>query len=264
MIGKLKIENWKTEIGVIQIQPILDTNLLKEELRLIIEIYAEENEDDFEFDFNLSHIKMPNEVLNQVAYKGEFEFDETAIGLNEILFKGDEYEVKALKLNFLSDKKEIIGSGKVKNEDGELNFEFNGEYEIKELEKWKLDENLKKKNQVKSPNEIIVVLEQLANKEECIKYKKSVPFVHIPYELYSQWESSYRPEMKWFAEFYTKEEKERLIEFENLLKNVNQSYKNELPDVPEIFDLKEWQLIMNEAFKLKKEIKTVWNKASIP
>ncbi len=260
MIGKLKIENWKTEIGVIQIQPILDTNLLKEELRLIIEVYEEENEDDFEFDFNLSHIKMPNEVLNQIAYKGEFEFDKTAIGLNEIWFKRDEYEVKELKLNFLSDKKEIIGSGKAENENGELNFEFNGKHEIKELETWRLDEKLKRDNQIKSPKEIINVLEQLADKEDCIKYKKSVPFVHIPYELFSQWKSSYRPEMKWFAEFYTKEEKEKLIEFENLLKNINQSYKNELPDVPEIFDSKEWQVIMNEAIKLKKEMKTVWNK----
>ncbi|MEO1436238.1 MAG: hypothetical protein AAFV80_11930, partial [Bacteroidota bacterium] len=111
MIGELKIENWKTKIEVIQIQPILNTNLVEEELRLIIEVYEEGNEEDFEFDFNLSHLKMPIEVLNQITYKGEFEFDETAIGLNEIWFKGDEYEVKELKLNFLSDIQEIVGSG---------------------------------------------------------------------------------------------------------------------------------------------------------
>jgi len=141
-----------------------------------------------------------------------------------------------------------------------LSFEFNSKYEIKELETWKLTKRQKGENQSKSPGEIINVLEQLGDKEECIRYKESVPFVHIPYELYSQWESSYRPEMKWFAEFYTKEEKEKLDRFENLLKNVNQSYKNELPDVPEIFDSNEWQVIMNEANKLKQEMKTVWTK----
>jgi len=97
MVGELKIEDWKTEIEIIQIQPILDSNLLEEELRLIIDVYEEENQDDFKYDFNLSHIKMPKEVASQTDYKDEFKFNETALGLNEIWFEGDEYEVKELK-----------------------------------------------------------------------------------------------------------------------------------------------------------------------
>jgi hypothetical protein len=257
MEGELNIENWKTKIGTIKIQPILDINLLEEELSLTLDIYEEDNNE--EFDFNLCHIKIQKEVHFEDSYNGEFEISEAAIGLNEIWYYGDEFTIKELKLNFISEKGTLIGRGKAANENKEITFKFSGEYKINNLETWKLDNNVKKERQAKNPKNLIDVLEHLASEKDCQSYKNSVPFVHIPYEFISKWESSYQPKQKWFDEIYDTKEKIELENFDNLLNQLNQNYKNDLPDVPEIFTSIEWQEIMKEANRLATEIKIVWN-----
>jgi len=259
--GGLCIENWRTEIGMIQIQPILDKIPLEEELRLIIEIYEEDN-DEFEFDFNLSHIKIAKEINLDIPNNDEIEFSESEIGFNEILYLGEEFEIKKLRLKFSfeSEKRFLFGEGKAENENHEIKFEFKGEYEIKELEVQQLSNKSKRERQQRNPNELILVLEQIANKSECERYKNSVPFVHIPNELISQWEGAYQPNSKWYDQFYEESEKNSLMKFNHLLKQIDQDNEYDLPDVPEIFDLIKWQNIMNEANQLANEIKTLWNK----
>jgi hypothetical protein len=207
MEGKLYIENWTIKIGVIQIQPILNTHLIEEELSLLLEIYKEEDNDNFEliaYFLNLSHIKMPKEMYLKNSFNGKFEFSETAIGLNEIWYYGDEYRVKELQLNFIttSGKKTLIGNGKAVNDEQKINFKFNGKFEINELETWRLSEEEKRERQAKIDENLIAILERLISKEDCQSYKNTMPFVHIPYKLMAQWDSWYQTKYKWFDEYY--------------------------------------------------------------
>ncbi|PHN01290.1 hypothetical protein [Flavilitoribacter nigricans] len=221
MIGILKIGNWKTEIGKIQILPILDTHLIEEELRLIFEVYKED-EDDFGIDFTLSHIKMPKEIHYQNDYDGEYELNKSEIGFNVIWYNEVEYEINELKLSFQADEKRLTGTGRAENKNGELDFKFDSEYEIEELQIWKLDAKTKKERQTQNLERLIDLLQQLGDEKKCTAYKNAVPFVHIPEELIAQWDGLHQPEKKYFDEYYTKNEKEKLERFND---QINNTYK---------------------------------------
>lgn len=249
MKNNLKIGNLELETGVIRIQPILNTNLVEEDSRAHFFIY-EEGVEDFEFDFNFIYLKLPKGILMQNEYIGDFEIEEEALDESKVIwYQGDEHKVQKLKLYFHPNKKDIIGTGTVVSifENQVLNFEFSGEYLIKELAIWEFSEKEKIENQVNNPNQIIEALELLLRK------------FHIS-SVFFKWENSYKPKMKWFDEFYTKTEKKKLVTFDNFLKNINQTYEDDSRDYRKIFDSEEWEIIVNKTETLLNEIKTEWNK----
>lgn len=96
---------------------------------------------------------------------------------------------------------------------------------------------------------ILRTLSEFSSIEEQIDYKRKVPFVHITNELITRWENEYNLDLKWFSEIWTKEEKEKLNEFNDGLNNILILLPSELPDVPNIHSHQEWIRIV----KLAKE-----------
>ncbi len=95
---------------------------------------------------------------------------------------------------------------------------------------------------------LIMTLTYFSSKEEQVRYKKAVPFVHIPIEIMEQWLSGFLPEQEWFREIFTKEEFVTLSMFnEECLKAQKFMKKEDYPDVPDVFEIEEWNYLMAKA-----------------
>jgi len=95
--------------------------------------------------------------------------------------------------------------------------------------------------------DIFDLLETLESKEIQIKYKKAVPFVHVPEELISEWDSSHIKNKKWYHEIWTDKQFKTLGEFDLELKEILKSLPNNLPDMPKILENPLWIEIMSLA-----------------
>ena len=91
------------------------------------------------------------------------------------------------------------------------------------------------------------VLSLLASQNEQQEYKDAVPFVHIPFEALSDWDSAYGVEYKWFYEEYSGLERaqlDRVNEQIEVLWSLYEGKIDEFPDVPEVFENETWQKLM--------------------
>jgi len=94
---------------------------------------------------------------------------------------------------------------------------------------------------------IFDILETLESREFQIKYKKAVPFIHVPEELITEWDSSHIKNKKWYHEIWTGKQFITLSEFDLELKTILKSLPNNLPDTPEILENQLWIEIMSLA-----------------
>jgi len=115
------------------------------------------------------------------------------------------------------------------------------------------------KLQKNTKEHLISNLDYFASKSEQIGYKKNVPFVHIPIELFNQWESLYKIKHNWFKDIWSESQLEALNYFDIDLKKLSNKLPKNIPDVPEILDNKIWNEIMLCATNTLKKIKTVAN-----
>ena len=100
--------------------------------------------------------------------------------------------------------------------------------------------------QKNTKNNITDFLNTISSKDSQLKYKKSVPFVHIPNELACQWEDFFSPDYKWFSEIWTESQFKLLINFDSEFNEILDSM-GDLKDIPEIFDNDNWKKVMNLA-----------------
>jgi len=150
MSGKLSIESWNSELGVIEVQPSLDLTLLKEEFALSFYIYKEDN-DDYDFKFYLEYIKIPKRFKDNFFLNTKFKLNKNTIGYNNIWYYGEEFLVTELSLRFSSTSKKniLIGKGKAKNKNQEISFDFKGKYKLNKLNIWSFDGKANKKEEIK-------------------------------------------------------------------------------------------------------------------
>lgn len=96
------------------------------------------------------------------------------------------------------------------------------------------------------------VLTDLSSESEQREYKSKVPFVHIPDELIEQIHDHIRMlnDCDWYRKLYTTEEIELIKRYYDVVELVISKYGNNIPDVPEVFNVKEWQRVMLEANNL--------------
>ncbi|MBK9287934.1 MAG: hypothetical protein IPN38_09685 [Flavobacteriales bacterium] len=92
------------------------------------------------------------------------------------------------------------------------------------------------------------IAEESAQKE----YKEKVTFVHVPLELFAQWDSAYGPRhMAWFTGAFSENEREALDAFQKLIcKQLPEP--SVLRDVPDVFVSHEWMAVRDGAAQLLK------------
>ncbi len=95
---------------------------------------------------------------------------------------------------------------------------------------------------------VFEVLETIASKDLQINYKAAVPFVHVAYELICQWDDAFMKEQKWFQDCWSTQEWQFIILFDEKFESILEGIPNEeYPDVPEVFDDKNWIKVMRYA-----------------
>ncbi len=94
----------------------------------------------------------------------------------------------------------------------------------------------------------IRTLKCIASKEEQIKYKNAVPFVHIGYELLAQSnEISRLLDTNWFRDIWTDDQVESLVYFRKLYLETTVEFSTNMPDVPKLFENLNWLNFMDKA-----------------
>ena len=89
-------------------------------------------------------------------------------------------------------------------------------------------------------NNLLNTLQFFSSLEEQINYKNAVPYVHIPNELLSQWESYRELRNKtWYIEIWNSREIKAIDDFEIGLKK-QISKMNMINDLPKILEDRYW------------------------
>lgn len=111
-------------------------------------------------------------------------------------------------------------------------------------------------SQVNTRERVERFFEQLGSETELISYKNAVPFVHIPDELFAQWESFSRIKQDWFREIWTSREWGALTSFDTFFRSrLRATPKSEKDlNVPEILRTKIWKEIMEKANEMRVEM----------
>jgi hypothetical protein len=103
---------------------------------------------------------------------------------------------------------------------------------------------------------IFGLINLIASKEEQIRYQEDVPNASVPNELVCMWFDDHYPiGKKWFDRFFSKTEKEKIIEFSNFYEERIQL----LPKTSLIENFHEseiWEEIVNKAKETAKELGT--------
>lgn len=101
-----------------------------------------------------------------------------------------------------------------------------------------------------------------ASVEEQRNYKKSVSFVHIPFELLAQWDEYSdltKDRQKWFIDMLPMGVEEEILRFDASVEAFCASIENiddNLPDIPKILELEGWNDLMVAAERLKNVLDT--------
>lgn len=92
--------------------------------------------------------------------------------------------------------------------------------------------------------QLVGTLSALSSKSEQLAYKEKVPFVHIPEELYAQWES-YRLhfcETGWLSQWINAQCLDALINLDEEIENFFKR-NGKVLDVPSVFNDEGWKQI---------------------
>lgn len=99
------------------------------------------------------------------------------------------------------------------------------------------------------------LLKLWASKEAQFHYKKSVPFVNVPAEMFCQWDDFFAPDQEWFREAFSEAEWQALNRFNSIFEGVCNSTPQMLPDIDQFVHTHEWQLLHQTAKEIIKEFK---------
>ena len=99
-------------------------------------------------------------------------------------------------------------------------------------------------------------LECLSSQDEQVAYKKNVPFVHVPVELFAQWEDHIRmiKEVSWFGRLFSEREKEAVLVLDEEIKKFILKSGNSIPDISEILKNDDWNDICVHAESVIKKL----------
>ncbi len=89
--------------------------------------------------------------------------------------------------------------------------------------------------------QLVGTLEDLADFDAQRRYKRSVPFVHVPIELAEQWYDYVRlidGRIEWFLELFAPNELAAIRKFDLLFQKVDMG--GGFPDVEEVFKREDW------------------------
>lgn len=106
--------------------------------------------------------------------------------------------------------------------------------------------------QKNSLDQMARTLSDLASSERQLAYKKAVPFVHVPIELFAQWDSYVRMlgEADWFSALFSESERAAIKAYDVRLESFRARQAGRCLDVDEIFAHPEWQQLMKAAAEL--------------
>ena len=90
-------------------------------------------------------------------------------------------------------------------------------------------------------NQLLGTLQDLADFDNQRRYKKAVPYVHVPLELAAQWENYPRlitEQRAWFIEILSSAQIKAILELETQFQSIQM--REDFPDVEEAFEFPEW------------------------
>nr|WP_321406857.1 hypothetical protein [uncultured Carboxylicivirga sp.] len=96
---------------------------------------------------------------------------------------------------------------------------------------------------------LIGIVELWSNKDEQLSYQKENPDFNITEELFIQWEELFS-QWKNISMFFTKEEQDKLVEFDIAVKNGQASLKPLYPPLDIFMKQSEWNTINKIAIKI--------------
>jgi hypothetical protein len=247
-MGILKINNKDVKLGQIKVYSWLSEIRIKPEFTFSINVY---NPDEENSPLVISYDHISKDGISNIEDlfidKIEFSFSDLNKYGNLIYVDDEEFEAIDLSIQINSNplSKNISGSGRLRNIESKetILLSFQGVIELTKTEYIKYD-FLKYKFQRSS---MIEVLESISNKKELIDYKKAVPYVHIPLEELSQWESAYGIDFKWFYDEYNEIEIQLLSKINEQITLLYKDFEGQIenfPDVPEILKNKRWRDLM--------------------
>lgn len=254
-MGTVSMGDREAKLEKVFIQTCLSDIHLHPEFSISIELYDLEEEDGM----ILSYDHLVKEGIEKVE---DLQGQEVSFSTAELNQYGntiylDDREFEALALSIGIHEKaggyEMKGRGSIQGEEGEIvAVHFAAVVEWGETEYIAYDAS----NYHFQKEAMVYLLTTLAEEELLLAYKKPVPFVHVPIELFDQWESAYGVTYKWFYEMY---EENQIYLLQQINDRIAILKKEErvglLADVPDILTNKEWQELMVHAQVALKNIK---------
>lgn len=260
-MGGLTIGNQITNIKSIQIYSQFSKIYVEPQFSFTINVYNPEEKDSpliISFDHIVTdQISSIEELVGNQIQLNEEELEKYG---NLLYIQDDEHEAKSLSftLNRIDNKLVIKGNGNLINTENDIQkgILFEGEVILTPTEIIEYDY----KNYHFQRGKLIELLELISSKDDLIKYKNNIPFVHIPFEVLSDWDSAFGIQYKWYYEEYKEVEINKMKEMDRIISDLYTSYEADMdnfPDVPEIFKTPLWNKLMvtsNEFLKfLQKE-----------
>ncbi len=118
-----------------------------------------------------------------------------------------------------------------------------------------MKEDHKKALQKNGRNHTIGLLELWTSQEAQFDYKKAVPFVNIPNEMFAQWDDFFKPDQQWYREAFSDNEWKALTRFNAAFEAVCKRTPPYLPDIDEFVHTQAWQDLHETAKEVLKEFK---------
>jgi hypothetical protein len=120
-----------------------------------------------------------------------------------------------------------------------------------------MDTELREQLKSNFRKEVFDVIQLISSKEEQLDYQVRAPIAYVSSELFNQWEECYQiPKVQsWFQEAFSNSELVALSKFDLEVEAVANTTPQELPDITEFVETKEWKRLSNAAVVALHELK---------
>lgn len=100
---------------------------------------------------------------------------------------------------------------------------------------------------MRARSRVLETLWLLASEEKQRDYQRAVPHVHVPAELFNQWDDCYFPQDVDFGSGFSASELAALAQFDGVLNRVCDDTPQELPALDEFLATEAWQTLATAA-----------------
>lgn len=247
-MGQLKIGEKVIQIGTVEIDSWLSEIYVEPEFTISIRVYDPEDEESPDV---LVFDHLPKQIISQRAdlWNRDIHFSHAELNKygNHIELNGETFEALDLSIRISGheDGRQISGKGSLQNEKSQekVMLDFKAQVSIHPTEYIRyISSNYHSKRE-----SMLGILETMSSAEDLVKYKASVPFVHVPLEVLDQWSAAFGSEYKWFYDTYTKAEIESFKRIDDQISSFVAAFQEEdcgLPDVPEVLRNDKWLAVM--------------------